>query len=157
VVDAISWALRQRVGLQPIAVTMAAVLLVSEPALRSFKFGYRLSLPDTRLLAKAWVEKNIPPDSKIVMDSGKYYLEVYGPPLPLSRWSLEQFINRGKVPTLENIARREGTRRIAYSGESAYFRYQLDVLRDRAGYDIVQVLHDIGSTKSDVLTLNQYV
>ena len=69
--------------------------------------SYRLSLPDTRLLAKAWVVENIPPGSRILMDSGKYYSENFGPPLPLSRWTLEQFIHRGRAANSGNIARRE--------------------------------------------------
>ena len=157
VVDAIHRFLRRRVALQSVAGATVTGLLVIMPAQQSFKSSYRLSLPDTRFLAKLWVEENIPLGSKIVMDSGKYYLEVYGPPLPLSRWTLEQLINRGNVSTSENVARRGGTRRIAYSGESAYFQFQLNVLGDRAGYDIVQILHDIGSTNGNVLTLNQYV
>src|SRR5262249_38010043 len=95
VVDAISWLLRRRVGLQPIAVATVTGLLVLMPAQKSFKSSYRLSLPDTRLLAKLWVEENIPLGSKIAMDSGKYYLGVFGPPLRLSRWTVEQLVARG--------------------------------------------------------------
>ena len=36
-----------------------------------------MTMPDTRVLAKDWVEKNIPPNSKVLMDSGKYYLGIY--------------------------------------------------------------------------------
>ena len=37
---------------------------------------------------------------------------------------------------------------MAYSGEAGrIFQYQLDLLGDRPGYDIVQILHDIGSPR----------
>jgi hypothetical protein len=157
VAEATKWLVRRSMHLQDAAATAITGLLVMMPAQQSVESSYRLSLPDTRVLAKSWVKENIPVGSKIVMDSGKYYLERYGPPLPLSRWTLEQLIERGEASTSGNIAKREGTRRIAYSGESAYFQYQLNVLGDRAGYDIVQILHDIGSTKSNVLMLNEYV
>ena len=101
VVDAISWVLRRRVSLQPIAAAAVGGLLVSGSALQSFESAYSLSLPDTRLLAKPWVEENIPPGSKIVMDSGKYYLGAFGPPLTLSRWTLEQLIDGGKASNSE--------------------------------------------------------
>jgi 4-amino-4-deoxy-L-arabinose transferase-like glycosyltransferase len=156
IVDATSWIFRRRLTSQAVAVATVTGFLIAWPALKSFRASYRLSLPDTRILAKSWVEKNIPPGSKIVMDSGKYYLGAFGPPLTLSRWTLEQLIHRGRGANSRNIARRVGTRRVAYAGEAAYFQYQLDLLGDRPGYDIVQILHDIGSPKIEWPTLDYY-
>jgi hypothetical protein len=156
-IDVITWVLRRRASLQLVAATAVTVLLLVAPALKSFQSSYRLSLPDTRILAKAWVEKNIPPGSKIVMDSGKYYLEAFGPPLALSRWTLEQFIQRGRSTNSGDIARRDGTRRVAYSGEATYFQYQLDLLGDQPGYDIVQILHDVGAPKTEWPRLDHYI
>jgi hypothetical protein len=156
-IDAITWVLRWRASLQPIAAATVTAFLIIAPALASSKASYRLSLADTRVLAKAWVEENIPPGSKIVMDSGKYYLGQFGPPLPLSRWTLEQFIHRGKSISSENIARREGTRRVAYFGETSYFQYQLGVLGNQPGYDIVQILHDVGAPKTEWPSLDHYI
>jgi hypothetical protein len=156
-IEVIDWLLHRRASLQPVVATAVTVLLLVAPALKSFQASYRLSLPDTRILAKAWVEKNIPPDSKIVMDSGKYYLEAFGPPLALSRWTLEEFIQRGRSRNSGNIARREGTRRVAYSGESTYFQYRLDLLGDRPGYDVFQLLHDVGAPKTEWPSLDHYI
>jgi Dolichyl-phosphate-mannose-protein mannosyltransferase len=155
VADAIKWLVRSNIRLQQAAAAVTTGLLVIMPAGHSFERSYRLSLPETRILSKTWVEENIPLGSKIVMDSGKYYLEAYGPPLPPSRWTLEQLVNRGKAANSGNIARREGARRVAYSGEAAYFKHKLDVLRDQPGYDIIRILHGVGSP--DVLSLKQYV
>ena len=92
------------------------------------------------------------------MDSGKYYLEQLRTAVdPLSRWTLEQFIHRGRAANSGNIARRDGTRRVAYSGEAAYYQYQLDLLGDRPGYDIVQILHDIGSPRAEWPSLDHYI
>jgi len=157
VTDAVKWLCLKRAALEKISAITVIGLLVIRPGLTSFESSYRLSLPDTRVLAKAWVEENIPPGSKIVMDSGKYYLEAFGPPLTLSRWTLEQFIHRGRAANSGNIARLDGTRRVAYSGEAAYFQYQLDVLVDRPGYDIVQILHDPGSPRTEWPSLDHYV
>jgi hypothetical protein len=155
--DVITWALHRRASLQPVVATAVTALLIIAPALRSLEASYRLSLPDTRILAKAWLEENVPPGSKIVMDSGKYYLGQFGPPLTLSRWTLEQFIYRGRSTNSGNIARREGTRRVAYAGEAAYFQYQLDLVGDRPGYDIVQLLHDVGAPKTEWPSLDHYI
>jgi hypothetical protein len=157
VMDTIALILRRRLSLQAMAAAAVTGFLVIAPALKSFKASYRLSLPDTRLLSKAWIEENIPAGSKIVMDSGKYYLGVFGPPLNLSRWTLEQLINRGEASNSGNLARRDGTRRIAYSGEATYFHYQLNAVGDQPGYDIFQVLHEIDSVKIDALAPNRYV
>jgi len=147
-IDAMTWVLRRRASLQPMATATVTALLIIAPALNSFKESYRLSLPDTRVLAKTWVEENIPPGSKIAMDSGKYYLGQFGPPLTHSRWTLTQLIERGRASASGQIAQRDGTRRRAYSGEATYFQYQLKALGDQPGYDIIRVLHDIGSGSS---------
>ena len=155
-VDVVSWFIRPRI-LQSVALTVVTVSLLAVPARISFQESYRLALPDTRSMAKDWIEENIPPGSKIVMDSGKYYLSVFGPPLRPSRWTLEQFIYRAEVLSGENLARRDGTRRVGYSGEAEYFRQQLQTLDDQPGYDIIQILHDVGSPRADVLTLDEYL
>ena len=45
---------------------------------------------------------------------------------------------------------------MAYSGEATYFQLQLNALGNQPGYDIVRILHDVGSAKIDVLSLKQY-
>jgi len=107
--------------------------------------------------AKSWIEGHIPPGSTIVMDSGKYYLGAFGPPLDLGRSTLEHLAARGDAAaTTANLTTRDGTRRSAYAGEATYFREQLRVVPDRPGYEILQVLHDPGSPRADVLSLDEY-
>ena len=154
--DVVTWLVRRPL-LQAIALGLTTVVIVATPVRESYQSSRLLSLPDTRTVAKDWVEKNIPLNSKLVMDSGKYYLSVYGPPLRMSRWTLEEFIARSKSPNKGTLARREGTRRVGYSGEEEYFRRQLQALGDDGGYDIFQILHDPGATNPDVLTLQEYV
>jgi hypothetical protein len=155
-VDAVSWLIRQRL-LQSIALTVAAVLLLVTPVRISFQDSFRLALPDTRSIAKEWVEENIPPGSKIVMDSGKYYWSAFGPSLHPSQWTLEQFIARVESLREVSLARRDGSRRVGYSREAEYFRQQLQALDAQPRYDIVQILHDVGSSRADILTLDEYL
>jgi hypothetical protein len=155
-VDLVDWLVRPRVG-RAVALTVMTVLLLIVPVIHTFQQGYRLTLPDTRTSAKDWVEENIPPGSKIVMDSGKYYLSAFGPPLRLSRWTLEQLVARGESVEGEFLAEREGTRRVGYRRESEFFEQQLQFIDDESGYDVVQILHDIGSPEADVLTLDEYL
>jgi hypothetical protein len=155
-VDLVTWFVRSRL-IQSVTLTLATLVLIALPAQNSFQRSYRMSMPDTRTLAKDWIEKNIAPNSKILMDSGKYYLGIYGPPLPLSRWTLEQLIARGDPTTRLVLASRDGTRRTGYSREATYFREQLRTLDDQPGYDVIQILHDSGSQRPNVRDLEEYL
>jgi hypothetical protein len=55
------------------------------------------------------------------------------------------------------LTHREGTRRVGYSGEAEYFRQQLQILDAQPGYDVIQILHDEGLLRADVLTLDEYL
>jgi hypothetical protein len=70
---------------------------------------------------------------------------------------VEQFIARGESLNRKALASRDGTRRTGYSGEAAYFRYQLETLDNQPGYDVIQILHDSGASKSEVLELQEYI
>ena len=70
---------------------------------------------------------------------------------------MEQFIARGESLNGKALASRDGTRRTGYSGEAAYFRYQLQTLDNQPGYDVIQILHDSGSSKPGVLDLEEYI
>jgi hypothetical protein len=156
IVDFISRLVRPQTLCVPVT-TLSTILLLYAPAKESFQLSYRLTLPDTRTLAKEWIQRNVPPSSKIAMDSGKYYLSTFGPPLPLSRRTLEQFIARAEENTDGPLARRIGTRRVGYPGEVEFFRQELKTHDDQRGFDIVQILHDEGAPRPDVLTLKEYL
>ena len=141
---------------RPIALAAATVLVAAIPARDAYRESRRMAMPDTRVLAKAWIEEHIAPGSKIVMDSGKYYLSVCGPPLSMSRWTLEQLIARGAESESSSSVGRDGTRRVSYAGESTYFREQLRLNGDHRGYDIIQILHDLGSPRADVRSVDEY-
>src|SRR5262249_24433208 len=79
------------------------------------------------------------------------------PPLRLSRWTVEQFIARGESAAGKVLTPRDGTRSTGYFGEAAYFRYQLRTLDNQPGYDVIQILHDPGSSRPAVLDLEEYI
>jgi len=155
-VDVVTWCIRTQL-LQPAVLVLTTILLVFNSARASFESSWQMTRPDTRTIAKQWIEGNIQPGSKIVMDSGKYYLSAAGPPLRVTRWTVEQFIARAESMKGESLAQRDGTRRIGYSGEAQYFRYQLQATDAQGGYDVVQILHDEGSVRPDVLTMEEYL
>jgi 4-amino-4-deoxy-L-arabinose transferase-like glycosyltransferase len=153
--DVITWSIRPRV-LQSLALVIVTFFVLIGPAKASYEISQSMALPDTRKLAKEWVETNVPPGSRIVMDSGKYYLSTMGPPLRLSKWTIDQFVARAEGGDQHSLAHRDGSRRAGYAREAEYFRQQLLTTDDRPGYDIVQILHDPGSPRADVLTLAEY-
>lgn len=155
-VDLTTWFVRLPI-LQSATLAVATILLIAVPAETSFQRSYRMGRPDTRILAKNWVEANIPSGSKVLIDSGKFYLGYFGPPLRLSRWTLEQFIARGESLNGKVMASRDGTRRTGYSAEAEYFRYHLRTLDSQPGYDVIQILHDPGSSRPEVLDLEEYI
>jgi 4-amino-4-deoxy-L-arabinose transferase-like glycosyltransferase len=71
-VDAISWATSKRAHLRrwevPILACVTALVVVV-PAKASLDFDAAISQKDHRALAAEWVETNVPPDSKIVVEA----------------------------------------------------------------------------------------
>lgn len=156
VADIVGWIIRQR-SLRAGLLVLVTVLILVNPAGISFQNSHKLTLPDTRDLSRIWIEENILPGSKIVMDTGKYYSGEFGPPIRPSKWTLEQFIARAESVAEKSLPRTDGSRITGYSGEAEYFRQYLRAIGDEPGYDIVQILHDQGSQRADVLTLDEYL
>jgi 4-amino-4-deoxy-L-arabinose transferase-like glycosyltransferase len=145
--------------LQVVALTIITIAALYPPTIASLQEGQSKTLIDTRTLAKEWIEKNIPSKSVIAMDSGKYYLSTFAPPLRMSRRTLEKLIFRGESIEGHNLSQHEGTRRIAYAGESKYFQMQLKYLDERfPNYDIIQILHNPSDPKSvDMPNFDEYL
>src|SRR5262249_2219279 len=106
-VDVVRWCIRVRL-LQPAVLILSTIWLVFNSAKASFESSWQMTHPDTRTIAKEWIEQNIQPGSRIVMDSGKYYLSAMGPPLRLSRRTLERFIARAQPVKGGSLAQRDG-------------------------------------------------
>lgn len=157
VADIIGFLIRPRI-LKVVTLVLVTVLILINPTIISFQSSYRLTLPDTRELSKNWIEANINPGSKIVMDSGKYYPGSFGPPIRYSKWTLEQFIARAETVDKKSLPRIDGGRIIGYTGEAEYFRQYLKAVdSSKPSYDVVQILHNEGSQSTDILTLDEYI
>lgn len=61
-------------------VALALIVIVAPSMLKLVEQNYTWTRPDTRVLAKAWIEKNVPADAKILMD-GMQYRFIMSPPL----------------------------------------------------------------------------
>ena len=156
ITDLVKWTVRRPV-LQPAALAATTLVLVYGPAAHAYDNARKLNLPDTRTVAKEWIERHVDTGSRIVMDSGKYYLGAFGPPLRLSPRTLQRFVDRAASLGNKTLAQRDGARRVGYPGEAVYFENQLRTNHDDAGYDVFQILHDGASSRADVLTSEQYM
>jgi hypothetical protein len=139
------------------AVAVLTLAIVVLPARSAFAHQYRLTLPDTRVLAKGWIETNIPYGSTVVMDGGKYYLESFSAPIQVSPDTIQAALAGLEGRSNSMLEKRIGTRRTGYTRESEYFRQMLQAIGDRPGYSVVRITHDDGSDRADVLTLDEYL
>jgi len=156
--DATGWLFARAPRWRTIGLVAMSSGILLPPAWVAVVQSYAYTQPDPRTLAKEWVEQNVPYGTGIVMDSGKYYFGAFGPPLPPSRWTLDRLVERSRASSvLTDARRRQGTRRAAYSGEATYFELQRKALAGMPGYDIFQLLHDVGSFPSDFLSYEAYV
>jgi len=75
-------------GLQNTVIALAALLLIIVPSWRSLRYDYLMSHKDTAVLAKEWIEANIPAGSKIAST-------LYGPRLSQTREAIyEEYQSR---------------------------------------------------------------
>jgi hypothetical protein len=155
-VDGYKW-IKQKAGLREWALGAAALAIMAFPIMSSIKISISLSLPDTRIIAKCWVEENIPRGATILTDSGKYYIGTFAPPLQMSKGTLQRLIARGEKENEAEIEKLEGFRRAGYKGETEYFKKQMDAMKvSDEGYDIILLLHGLPDQSNYPLKLEEY-
>lgn len=127
------------------------------PLIKSYSISTDLSKTDTRTVAREWVMENIPHHSKIIMDSGKYYLTTYGPELPMTKVAFERIINREAGIIGEDQYKRVGTRKTGYEGAVKFFKMKMEAQSEGPEYDIYQIIHDLVIENIDVKSYAEYV
>jgi len=75
------------------AYVAAPAVIVAVPLFALVRHDYEFTRPDTRIVAKEWIERNVPPDSKILMD-GMQYRFVQSPPLTPNRAAVDRRLRR---------------------------------------------------------------
>ena len=89
--------LLQRAGrsIRPVLAACLVLLFIIHPVVKTAAVVRSFSGPNTRVLAKQWIEKKIPPHSKILMDSGKSY-NTFAPLIAEDRQSITRLLDRAK-------------------------------------------------------------
>lgn len=108
------------------------VLLIS-PMLNVLKFEKSLSGKNTRVLAKEWIEQNIPYGSKILMDSGKT-INSFSPLIAENKESLQRTLNRKERELVTGSLRDPS--KIVDRGTLKYFSMLMQTVPEES-YDIV--------------------
>jgi hypothetical protein len=108
---------------------------------QSIAEDHHFTLPDTRTQARAWIEQNIPKDSMILMDRGRFIAGYTAPILP-------------NGPTIErlylaNESAQGGVKEPSEIHASLYFRLMIEATKDKTTYNIIPIVHDAhgGQTK----------
>jgi len=112
--------LRLRQTLSRGLLIISCSLLLIHPFLNVIRFESGISGKNTRIIAKEWVETNIPFGSKILMDSGKS-LNTIGPKIAQNRKSVLRILERNR----EAIERKDRTRTRGLVDRNALRYYEL--------------------------------
>ena len=101
---------------------VAAVVLVAYPAWYSAFHVKSIRQKDTRTLAKEWIEANIPPGTKMLLDS-----RTTGPPLSQTLASFHRYFENAEQDKVISLRSTE-----AQAAFDSYRRYQLEAARRKA-------------------------
>lgn len=107
-----------------ISVIVVSVLLVFQNVVLILQYDIRISQKDTRLMAKEWIESNIPPQTKILLDER-------GPKL---QWS------RNKLEELYQLAKKEAKVGAFTTHLETYYLYRIKAVQDPS-FEITEIHH----------------
>lgn len=135
-------------SLNPAVRVGACVILLIHPATSVFRLEVAFSGKNTRVLAKEWIEANIPPGSRILMDSGKS-INSFGPLIAENEASIERTLTE-KKRAIQNGTLDDPTLIV---DKTALLYYEL-LLKS-----VPEVSYDITSTKFglELRTVDDYV
>jgi hypothetical protein len=122
------------------------MLLLSFPAFKLCEHNLSLAGPNTRELAREWIERNIPPGSRILMDSGKS-VNSAAPTIAENRASLERTLARARG----NVAEGRIVHDMVDRNALIYYELLLQTVPPIA-YDITSTMFGI-----EVATVDDYL
>lgn len=116
------------------------------------KYEMSVSGKDTKILAKVWIEKNIPFESKILMDSGKS-INTIGPKIAENREAIHRIL-ASRREAIENY-NTEQTRNLVTRDALIYYELLLKTVPDRS-YDVTYTKFGLEVKSLDYYISNQY-
>jgi hypothetical protein len=118
--------------------TLIICILMAMPFVRTLKFDLSLTNKNTGVIAKEWIEKNIPSGSKILIDAGRTII-TSGPKLNQSRKNLNNTLNKIKKLEEGEILHGNIQTQIVDSYSAIYFELLLE--------NMPEITYDITTTE----------
>ena len=134
------------------ALILSCVVLLIHPMKNVVLFETSISGKNTRLLAKDWIEKNIPFGSKVLMDSGKT-INSFAPKIARNRASILR-ISSSIEDALQKGTLNDPTKMVD-DNSLTYFRMLLDTVPNES-YDITSTKFGLHVESIDYYLSNQY-
>lgn len=122
---------------RPVLQVVAGVALCGlavAPVLGAAEHAISLGNPNTRFLARDWIEAHVPAGSKILMDSGKS-INSFAPPIPESKKNLEETIRKAR----ENISQGRIVHEMVDQNALVYYELLMKTAPEDA-YDITSTM-----------------
>ncbi|MDW7774288.1 MAG: glycosyltransferase family 39 protein [Desulfobulbaceae bacterium] len=128
------------------------VLLMVHPVLQTARFEFSMTGKNNRVLAKEWIEENIPYGSKILMDSGKT-INSFAPLIAENEKSIQRTLNRKQYEIATNSL--NDPTRMVDSSTLKYFSMLLKTV-PRESYDITSTQFGLSVESIDYYIANNY-
>lgn len=141
-VSTLAQSLRGRVAL--------SCILLAIPAMSVWSHVVSVSGPNTRYVARDWIEANIAPGSKLLMDSGKS-INSSGPPIAESRENLQRTIENAQ----DNIRQGKIVHEMVDSNALVYYQLLLKTVPPNS-YDITSTMFGLKVESVDYYVDNGY-
>ena len=138
---------------QFVARSVILLLLMIYPVVNVWKLDLSFSGKNTRVLAKEWIEENIPFGSKILMDSGKT-INSFSPLIAENKESIQRTLTR-KKREIETGSLRDPSKIVDMGGTLKYFSMLMQTVPEES-YDIVSTNFGLDVEPVDYYIKNGY-
>jgi hypothetical protein len=129
---------------------MLFIVSLIQPVINTIRHEVSLSKPNTRYLAKIWIENNIPFGSKILMDSGKS-INSFSPLIAENEKSLQRMLNNFK----RNIENGKIVHGMVDENALIYYKLLLKTV-PKESYDITSTMFGLKVSPLDYYIKNKF-
>ncbi len=135
-----------------IALSLSLLSFLAQPVFNVIKFELSMSGPNTRTVAKRWIENNIPPGSKILMDSGKT-INSSAPQIAMNEESIRRILNAKKM-AIETATLQDPTKMVDEKS-LVFFEMLLETVPPKS-YDITSTGFGLSVESIDYYLNNEF-